>query len=144
MSSFVQLSSTSLRGVFSLFKTDAFVSSLQPMTLREWTLDPSTLALVGPDDIDRPMAYWFCMYGNCHRTEEACARCYQSRHTLYSWACGGMCAKTYAFKHRRASIQCRWHWYLIDHIDLHSGATTLDLHQAALRRLKRRNGDYED
>ena len=30
------------------------------------------------------------------------------------------------------------------HIDLHMGATTLDLHQAALRRLKRKNGDYED
>ena len=57
---------------------------------------------------------------------------------------GGTCAKTYSFKHRRASIQCRWHWYLIDHIDLHMGATTLDLHQAALRRLKRKNGDYED
>ena len=108
------------------------------------TLDPDTLALVGPDDIDRPMAYWYCMYGNCHRTEEACARCYQSRHTLYSWAYGGTCPKTYSFKHRRASIQCRWHWYLIDHIDLHMGATTLDLHQAALRRLKRKNGDYED
>ena len=60
------------------------------MTLREWMLDPDTLALVGPDDVDR---------------------------------------------------RCRWHWYLIDHIDLHMDGTTLELHQAALRRLERKNED---
>ena len=114
------------------------------MTLREWMLDPDTLALVGPDDIDRPMAFWYCMYGNCHRIQRACARCYLNSHYMYGGMYSGTCAKTYPFEHRRASTQCRWNWYLIDHIDLHMGATTLDLHQAALRRLKRKNGDYED
>ena len=112
------------------------------MTLTEWTLDPDTLILVGPDDEDRPMAYWYCLYGNCHRTLRACARCYQSTHGMY----GGTCAKTYTFEHRRSSTRCRWNWYLIDHIDLHMDGTTLQLHQAALRRLKWKNEDedYED
>ena len=44
------------------------------MTLTEWTLDPDTLALVGTDDEDRSMAFWYCLYGNCHRTLRAFAR----------------------------------------------------------------------
>ena len=114
------------------------------MTLREWTLDPDILALVGPDDIDRPMAYWYCMYGNCHRTEQACARCYQRSHYMYGAMYNGTCPKMYSFKHRRASIRCRWYWYLIEHIDLHRGATTLELHQAALRRLERKRRNEQE
>lgn len=140
MSSFVQLSSSSLCGVFSLFKTDAFVSSLQPMTIQHWFLDRDIMELVGPDDIDRPMAYWFCMYGNCHRIQQACARCYEVTHS----DTGRTCAKTYPFKHRRAAIRCRWHWYLIEGIDLHAGATTLDLHQVGLRRLERKRRHEEE
>ena len=111
------------------------------MTLREWMLDPDTLALVGPDDIDRPMAFWYCMCGNCHRIQRACARSYLNSHYMYGGMYSGTCAKTYPFEHRFASTQCRWNWYLIDHIDLHMGATTLELHQAALRRLKWKNED---
>ena len=111
------------------------------MTLREWMLDPDTLALIGSYDVDRPIAYWYCMYGNCHRTKRACTRCYRSTHYVYGALYRGTCPKTYPFEHRRASTQCRWHWYLIDHIDLHMGTTTFDLHQAALRRLERKNED---
>ena len=114
------------------------------MTLRDWALHPDILAVVGPDDIDRPMALWYCMYGNCHRTVEACARCYLRSHYMYGASYSGTCAKTYSFKHRHAGIQCRWHWYLIEHIDLHSGATTLDLHQAGLRRLERKRRHEEE
>ena len=111
------------------------------MTIQHWFLDRDIMTLVGPDDIDRPMAYWFCMYGNCHRVQQACARCYEVTHS----DTGRTCAKTYPFKHRRAAIRCRWHWYLIEGIDLHM-CTTLDLHQTALRRLerKRRHEENED
>ena len=109
------------------------------MTLREWMLDFDTLTLVGTDNIDRPMAYWYCMYGTCHRIERACTRCYQSSDYVYGGMYSGTCAKTYPFEHRRALTQCRWNWYLINHIVLHMDGTTLELHQAALRRLKRKN-----
>ena len=131
MPSTVSRSSSSLRGFLSFLTS---VSSLQPMTLREWTWDPETLALIGPNDQDRPAAYWYCMYGNCHRTLRACARRYRSMHGTY----GHVCPERYTFEHRRASTSCRWNWYLYDHIDLHMGGTTLQLHEAALRRLARK------
>ena len=106
------------------------------LTLTAWMLNPETLALVGQDDQDRPLTFWQCLCGNCNRTLRACGRCYQSTHSMY-----GTCPKTYTFEHRRASIQCRWKWYLYEGIDLHMGATTLQLHENALRRLERMNED---
>ena len=108
------------------------------MTLREWMWDPETLALIGPDDEDRPLAYWTCLYGNCHRTIRACARCYGSSHSMYERTC----PKTYTSDHRREAMLCRWNWYLYDHIDLHMDGTTLQLHETALRRIARRHDWY--
>ena len=108
------------------------------MTLREWTLNPETLALLGPNDQDRPAAYWCCLYGNCHRTIRACARCYRSTHGIY----GHTCLKTYNSEHRR--MLCRWNWYLFNHIDFHMGGTTLQLHETALSRLAMRRRMEEE
>ena len=130
MSWTVQCSSSSLCGLLLIF-------ALQPMTLTDWASDRSILfAVFREDNQDYPMAHWQCMYGNCHLSQPACAQCYKSTHSTY-----GTCAKTYTYQHCRCSIWARWHWYLMDAIDLHLRATTLQLHQTALGCIERNHED---
>ena len=61
---------------------------------------PDTLALIGQDEQDGPMAYWECMYGNWSLSRKACGRCYEGTHGMY-WKE----AKTYRFEHRHRSLR---------------------------------------
>ena len=107
------------------------------MTLREWELDPEMWTMmIGSNH--QAAAHWTCLYGNCHRTLRACARCYRSTHGIY----GHTCLKTYTSDHRREAMLWRWNWYLYDRVDLHMSGTTLQLHETALRRIARRHDWY--